>query len=64
MAILANCTISASTTTRIAVKAYKITIKDRLYRTVTIKYVVVTHAAIMALLVIRIKRVLKIACLG
>lgn len=64
MAMSANCTISASAITRIAVKAYKITIKDRLYRTITVEYVVVTYAAIVAPLVIRIERVLRVACLG
>ena len=64
MAMLADCIISASAVTRIVVKAYKITIKDGLYRTMTIEYIVVTHAAIIAPLVIRIKQVLRVAYLG
>ena len=64
MVILADCTISVSAITRITVKAYKITIKDRLYRTMTVEYVVVTYAAIVAPLVIRIKWVLRVAYLG
>jgi len=63
MAILANYTTSASATTRIIVKAYKITTKDGLYGTMTVEYIVVTYAAIIAPPVIRIKRVLRVACL-
>jgi len=64
MAMSADYTISVSAVTGIIIKAYKITIKDGLYGTMTVEYVVVTHVAIMAPLVIRIKRVLRVACLG
>jgi len=64
MAMLADCIISASVTIGIIVKAYKITIKDRLHGMMTVEYVVVTHVAIVALLVVRIKRVLRVVCLG
>jgi len=64
MAIPADRTTSASAATGIAVKAYKITTKDRLHGTMTVAYVVVTHAAIIAPSVVRIERVLKVACLG
>jgi len=60
----ANHTISISTTTRIIIKTYKITIKDGLHGTITVEYVVITHAAIIAPLVIRIKQVLRVAYLG
>jgi len=55
MAMSANCTTSMSAVTRIIVKTYKITIKDGLHGTMTVEYVVVTHAAIVVPLVVRIK---------
>ena len=55
MAMSADRTISVSAVTKIIVKAYKITIKDGLYRTITVEYVVVTYVAIVAPPVIRIK---------
>jgi len=64
MAMSADCIISVSTVTRIVVKAYKITTKDGLYGTITVEYVVVTHATIVVLLVVRIKQVLRVAYLG
>jgi len=64
MAMSADCIISVSTVTGIAVKAYKITIKDGLHGMMTVEYVVVTYAAIVAPLVVRIEWVLRVACLG
>jgi len=64
MAMSADRTTSASAATGIAVKAYKITTKDGLHGTMTVEYVVVTHAAIVAPPVVRIERVLRVACLG
>jgi len=64
MAMLADCTISVSIVTRIIIKAYKITTKDGLHGIMTVEYVVVTYAAIIAPLVIRIKQVLRVVCLG
>jgi len=53
--MLADCTIFVSTVIGIIIKTYKITTKDGLYGTMTVEYVVVTHAAIMAPPVVRIK---------
>ena len=63
MAMSADYTISVSAVTGIIIKAYKITIKDGLYGTMTVEYVVVTYAAIVVLLVVKIKWVLRVVCL-
>jgi len=44
MAMPADRTTSASAATGIVVKAYKITTKDGLHGTMTVAYVIVTHA--------------------
>jgi len=54
----------SATATRIAAKAYKITVEDGLHGTMTVAYMIVTYSAIVVALVVRIERVLRVACPG